>query len=146
MENVNTKEKAKSTLWDKITTILLIILVGFTVYFVAGNIHQNKTGEMFFVCGYKPVRALSGSMEPTLPVGDAALVKRTDDIEENDIIMFVSDEGSLVVHRCIDINEDGTFVTKGDANEFADFDPISQKQVIGKVVSIIPLPDFIPLP
>ena len=68
------------------------------------------------VVGYKPVVVLSGSMEPTYPVGSLIYYKAAsfEDIKENDAITFRVDDDTLVTHRVIVKNEiSQTFVTKG---------------------------------
>ena len=41
-----------------------------------------------------------------------------------------------VVHRVVEIQEDGKIITKGDNNENADFAPVTQAQVCGKVIKM----------
>lgn len=64
---------------------------------------------------------LSGSMEPVIRTGSMVLV---DTQKEN------------VVHRVVEIQEDGKIITKGDNNENADFAPVTQAQVCGKVIKM----------
>lgn len=78
---------------------------------------------------------LSGSMEPACSVGDLVLVKETQDIEVDDVIVFMQGR-SLVVHRVLE-TDGTTIVTKGDANNAADA-PILMADVKGKVVVVIP--------
>lgn len=86
--------------------------------------------------GYRPVVVLSGSMEPTFPVGSVIYYKAAlfDEIKEGDSITFHAGEGgSLVTHRVVEKQElSQSFVTKGDANESADPVPVSYGDVAGK--------------
>lgn len=63
-----------------------------------------------------------------------------DAIREGDIIEFRQGE-MMVIHRVIDIEEtEGSrfFVTKGDANDNPDIDPVSPEQVRGRVMLNVP--------
>ena len=75
-------------------------------------------------------------MADTIQIGDAVVVELTKDVKENDIIVYKEDD-DFITHRLIEINENGDFVTKGDANNTED-KPISESQVLGKVIYIIP--------
>ena len=68
--------------------------------------------------------------------GSTVIVKKTKDVEENDIIFFITQDGTPVIHRYIDTDENGQLITKGDANPKEDLEPVSLQQVQGKVVYI----------
>jgi len=93
--------------------------------------------------GFTPTVIASGSMQPTLNVGDIAITVKTPTkaIKIGDIIQFYRASGEPpTIHRVIDKYEGGGltwFITKGDANNAPD-DPINEHQVIGKVILIIP--------
>lgn len=108
-----------------------------------------------FVSEYPLLVVVSGSMEPTLEVGDLIVVQRVVDFSEIEadsnlqgtIIVFHSPPkpSDLIVHRVVDkiLKEDGLwyFTTRGDNNPASipweeDF---SQTYVVGKVVWTIPL-------
>lgn len=90
--------------------------------------------------GYRPAVVLSGSMEPTFPVGSIIYYKAApfDSIEVGDAITFhAGDGGSLVTHRVVEKQEiSQNFVTKGDANETADPNPVAYGDVAGKTWSL----------
>jgi len=94
------------------------------------------------VFSYSPRVILSGSMQPGINIGDIVIIKAIDgdQAQVGDIIMFPM--GNMkVTHRVIDVQQrDGTkyFTTKGDANSEAERDPVSAKNVKGKVVGVIP--------
>lgn len=91
------------------------------------------------VIGYKPVVVLSGSMEPTYPVGSLIYYKTTsfEDIDKNDAITFYIDSDTLVTHRVVLKNEiSQSFVTKGDANPTNDTNPVEYRNVAGKALDI----------
>lgn len=94
--------------------------------------------------GYSAFRVVTGSMEPTIPVG-ALLVNQSVDIDEikvNDIICYRAKEedhyGATVTHRviAIQIGEDGRryLETKGDANYISDIYYVEADNLIGRVI------------
>lgn len=89
-----------------------------------------------------PTVVYSGSMRPTMDVGDVVIVARVpaDVVKEGDIIQFILETGPTV-HRVVEISEsEGSkvFIVKGDANPGPDLDPIVPEQVVGKVAFTIP--------
>jgi signal peptidase len=91
-----------------------------------------------------PVVAVeSNSMEPTFQRGDILILQgiSPDQLEIGDIIVFSSPGQEIpVVHRIVEINPDGTFQTKGDANarQLSFEKKIESYQIHGKQVLIIP--------
>ena len=91
----------------------------------------------------EPFIVLSGSMEPAIPTGSIVLAdKNSSDINIGDIIAFNKGDIS-VTHRVSGIDEDGSFITKGDANETIDSAPVAREQVIGKCRFIIPFLGYV---
>jgi signal peptidase len=85
----------------------------------------------------------SGSMEPTFYRGDILVLHGApaEDLDVGDIIVFSpASDSTPVVHRIVDVNSDGTFQTKGDANsgQLPFEKSIDYGQVHGEVVLIIP--------
>lgn len=136
-EKRSTASSKISKAWDIFTTLLTIALVAVAIYCCIGVNKQNKTGELFFPFGYRPVVILSGSMEPALRTGGVVVVKQTKDVEEKDIIFFIAEERTPVIHRYIDTDEDGRMITKGDNNPKEDLEHITSEQVQGKIVMIM---------
>jgi signal peptidase len=76
---------------------------------------------------YQAYTVLSGSMEPTLPIGSViiAVPAQADELRTGDVVTIVNPQqhGMLVTHRIVGI-KDGpqgrTFTTKGDANSAPD--------------------------
>ncbi len=79
----------------------------------------------------------SWSMEPTLHVGDLVVVKGQSSYEPGDIVVYTTGH-SLVVHRIVRVLDDGTFLTKGDANLYADAIHPRLDQIKGKVILVAP--------
>ena len=79
---------------------------------------------------------LSGSMEPSLSVGDLLIVTGQESYSVDDVVVY-ADGRSAVVHRIIAMDEE-TVTTKGDANNVEDA-PFSKSRIRGKVVFVIPV-------
>ena len=96
----------------------------------------------FGYLGFEPTVIYSGSMQPVMDVGDIIIITETpiEDIEEGDIIQFRTTNANII-HRVYDIYSEGgstLFVTKGDANDHPDSEPIFPEQITGKAVFTIP--------
>ena len=85
--------------------------------------------------GYEAYNVVSGSMEPALPVGSVIYVEAVDPetVNTNDIIAFYSN-GTVVTHRVVENHYFyDEIITKGDANEKEDINPVPYDQFIGRV-------------
>jgi signal peptidase len=91
----------------------------------------------------QPTTVISGSMRPTLDVGDVVIIAKVsaDTIKTGDIIQFREAEGVTTVHRVVEIQESEgkrVFITQGDANSEPDAKPVIPENVVGKAVFAIP--------
>ena len=102
---------------------------------------------IWFAVGLFPLQPAlvgSGSMEPKMYAGDVVIIAKVpaDNVELGDVIQFRVPEGVTVMHRVIEIEEteDGgkLFVTKGDANDEPDLEPVMPENVVGKAILTIP--------
>ena len=82
---------------------------------------------------YKIYVIHTGSMTPTIP-RDSAVIVKEGVYHVGQVISFRTQHG-VVTHRVVKRNPDGTLVTKGDANQTADYGSIQPSQVIGGVVA-----------
>ena len=111
---------------------LLSILVIFSIYSVIMVKVLNK--DYVNVFGYTYFVVASGSMSGTIEVNDIIIVKLNDGYKEKDIVTF-KNNGSFITHRVERIEKDKV-ITRGDANNLDD-DPVSKKDIIGRVVLIV---------
>jgi signal peptidase len=89
---------------------------------------------------------LSGSMNPIMQPGDMVVVKTITpkDVRVGDIIAYHDPGGAenvIVTHRAMQVEKDGGTInihTKGDANEDFDTYTVSQDDVIGEMVFVLP--------
>ena len=86
-----------------------------------------------------PTVILTGSMEPSLYPGDIAIMRKVkpENIKDGDVIQYFR-RNIFIIHRVIDIDEDGEFQTKGDNNSAPDSELIGVGQVRGKMIGTVP--------
>ena len=120
-----------------VTAILLITLL-LTLYLV---ISSKTSGDNMNLFGYQIKTVLSGSMEPDIETGSIIFINVDADkkqFEAGDVITFITEENVLVTHRIIDVKNRGEqFITKGDANDAADLEPVRMENVIGKYTGVM---------
>lgn len=120
-----------------LSVILAVILAGIlacNLYTVAA---RNFGGiEYPTIFGYYRAIVVSGSMSGSIEINDMVVVHREDHYEVGDVVSYKT-ESNLVTHRIVDRTEDG-FITKGDANNVEDREPVSPEQILGKVVLVVP--------
>lgn len=118
---------------DIITNLLLIILiliftyVGYTRLILKDSSAFTKTTSFYKVA--------TGSMKPTIQIGDYILVEKQDKYEVGDIITY-KDNNSYTTHRITKINKQNV-ITKGDANNTEDENTVPIKNIKGKYIKKI---------
>lgn len=115
--------------------LFLIVLVGLVL-----ATRVNKSGT---VLGFRPLKVLSGSMEPTIKAGDLIIVRDVEDdlIKTGDVITYETRGQTLITHRVVDVVEDRgglMFKTKGDANNIEDQQLIEGRHIVGRYVCRLP--------
>lgn len=96
---------------------------------------------MIFFFHIKPVVVVSGSMEPEIPVGSLVFIDQRDQsVDPGDVIAYrIGDTmDTIIVHRVVDQNNDGTYITKGDSNDTADPASVTKQQIVGKEIFCVP--------
>lgn len=127
----------------KIVKIIIeSIVVAFLVLTLSYNVY-NYTNINFLhndittIKGYSVLEVVSGSMEPTIKIGDLIIIDTKDkNYKENDIVTFYDVNGSFVTHRIISIDGD-QMITKGDANNSND-EATDMNKIVGKYVRKVP--------
>lgn len=110
-------------------TFVLVLLLTFNVYnFVSIKILKK---DLASIGGYAILEVVTGSMEPTIHVGDIIIInKKETNYRESDIVTFYDVDGSFVTHRIVSINET-EMITKGDNNNTED-EPVKMDKIVGK--------------
>ena len=96
---------------------------------------------MIFFFHIKPVVVVSGSMEPEIPVGSLVFIDQRDQsVDPGDVLAYrIGDTmDTIIVHRFVDQNNDGTYITKGDSNDTADPASVTKQQIVGKEIFCVP--------
>lgn len=95
---------------------------------------------LVYACGIRLYHVKTGSMAEQIPEGSLCFVStfsRYESIESGDVIAFRANDDMLVTHRAVGITEEG-IITKGDANNTNDSDPVTKENYIGKTVYSVP--------
>ena len=119
----------KKVIINTIQILFIIILVA-----VATILVTSKTDKLF---GIRSFAVLTGSMQPTIDRGSLIFVQPTSTYTKEDIISF-RQENVIITHRILQVDPEGSFITKGDANNTKDKKMVNRKDVIGKQVLTIP--------
>lgn len=125
-------------LYIKLTFIVLALLPFVVFTLITGNTNVLPSFKSFVV--------LSGSMEPTLPVGSITYTNKSGFYERGDVIAFQNAGGQTVTHRIIETTAMATgagYKTQGDANNAADADVIPGDKILGKVMFHIPYVGYV---
>ena len=121
-----------SRLLSLVGTVLLLVMIAVTVPLTLPNL-----------MGYHIYQVVSGSMEPEIPVGSLVYIQDGDpeDALDGEVIAFygVTDASAIITHRLIENRVTmGEMITKGDANEINDINPVPYDHYIGRVVLSLP--------
>jgi signal peptidase I len=92
--------------------LLVLAVAVFSLFVAYGTMVDNRW--------YKIVAIDGGSMSPSIRQGDAILVTRPPATLKEGMIVVLQVNGRLVTHRVVTVRRDGSFTTKGDANDHAD--------------------------
>ena len=133
---VKTTEKGTRLMWkvNKLVWLVILLIAAFMIFLNCG------------LFKYYTLTIGSGSMHPTISVGDVIIVEKKNidelpSIKVDDVLVF-KNSNRVVVHRVISIeikNNEYLFYTKGDANKTADDFIIRSKDVIGITKVKIPI-------
>lgn len=125
-------KKLKTALRYVLLTMMALI-IGVNLYSCNANRLAGNPMPMPFGIGSAVV--LSGSMEPTLSVGDFVIIKEAEEYAVGDVVVYQEGSG-LVIHRIME-TDGQTLITRGDANNVDD-DPVPVIYVKGRMVCAIP--------
>ncbi|MBW6442068.1 signal peptidase I [Patescibacteria group bacterium] len=113
----------------KIITTIFTILIIFPLCWI-------------YLTNVKVLRVISNSMEPEIKKGSLVIMSKQNNYKVGDIISYKTDQNTVpVTHRIekiFKIKGNHFFITKGDSNQEEDPYPISEKELIGKVIFVIP--------
>jgi signal peptidase len=143
------KKLWKNEYFQTAVTIALIFVIVFSFYFGSQIILGTE---------YPALAVASGSMLPTLNIGDLIIVQKVDPAQINadkftgDVLVFRDprNPAELIVHRAVKIEKKGSYfliTTLGDNmyGEKDQFSPWNSSLLIGKVVARVPYIGNLPL-
>lgn len=144
-ESKEIKRKKTFRLIVKIFNILLLSIISLFLiclmfYVISSKIAEKKEKTPLF--GFYTI--ISPSMEPNINVYDVVLVKKTNinKLKKGDVITFYSTNNYFgdtpITHRIANIDDRTSIIVKGDHNEKADNEKVIPKNIIGKVILVIP--------
>lgn len=117
-----------------IATIITLIVVLNVYNFINIKILNKDLSTIF---GYSVLEVVSGSMKPTIEVGELIVIDTNEkNYKKDDIVTFYDVNGAFVTHRIVSIDED-KMITKGDNNDSKD-DATDVDKIVGKYVCKIP--------
>lgn len=92
--------------------------------------------------GWSPTSVMTASMTPAIEVGDVVVAAPADRAQIVPGRVLLADDPDwpdrLRLHRLVEVADDGSFVTKGDANPSADTSPLHPDAVLGVGVLRVP--------
>lgn len=141
-EAIKRRKRAENILKRKINILIYIILIPILIYNISLIIQAViKTSETPNFLGIKTYVIISGSMKPSLQIGDIVIVKKVaqNELKQGDIISYRQGQ-SVITHRIAEvIDKEGEveYKTKGDNNNAEDSGTVSYEMIEGKVVKHI---------
>lgn len=106
------------------STILMVVLLALAAVLIVP-----------VILGYTELAVLTGSMQPTIPVGSLIYVKEVEPstLQVGDVVTYRLEGDTMVTHRVVETNPDeGYLVTQGDANADPD-GQITFDRIVGKM-------------
>ncbi|MDH6367501.1 MULTISPECIES: signal peptidase I [Breznakia] len=136
MKNTSTKHKVLTIVGIIMSIILIPILIINVTLIVKSYTEPEKVPS---IGGIAPMIVLTDSMYPEIQSGDLIICNVTDakKVKVGDIITYFdpkSEKNAVVTHRVVEIQDvEGklAFITKGDANNTNDADPIPEQNLVG---------------
>lgn len=131
-------KRYKYMLFNFILGASIICIMIFAVYSYIDSLNPEYVSG---IGKFKFMHMITGSMKPEINIDDIIITRAVDagSLETGDIITFRTSGNMLVTHRIKHINEDGSFITKGDANAMEDIGlKVNRDNIVGKYFFKIP--------
>lgn len=134
------------SIFGNVIFVLLLLVMATLSFFL---IQSRIAGGVPEIAGYKMYIVLSGSMSPEFDTGSLAFVQDvdTDELAVGDIITYrtQAESDSLTTHRIVEIMKNGNtqFVTRGDANNVNDPNPVLDENIVGRVTGSVPYVGYV---
>ena len=79
--------------------IIVFVLISIGFYYIFQIKVMNN--DYVNICGYTFFEVATGSMSPVIEIGDVVIVKITDQVDVNDIIVY-QDGNDFITHKLIE--------------------------------------------
>ena len=123
---------------SSLLTLAIIAVTAVTLLLGISGMDRQDPKSLF---GLRAYIVLSESMMPTFDKGSVIIVKETaqENLQEGDIITYMPIRGDdvLLTHRVVRIDGSGegrSFITRGDANNTDDPNPVSADMILGRTI------------
>ena len=124
-------------------TLITVMAFLSMIMFLSCMVTGLATGKPS-VFGYRIMWVRTPSMEPAIMTGDFVLVKATDetDVAVGDIAVYEKRDESnswphyRIIHRVMDVTDEGNYIFKGDNNQFPDEKEVTPDQISYKAVYV----------
>lgn len=137
----------KKNVMNRILSMIRNVAFVVVILFVCFIIYTMSHGNTVSIAGYRVLRVLTSSMEPTI-VGNTCIITKEVDVDElkvGDIITFISEDPAIYgyynthrINEIIEENGEERFVTKGDNSYEVDPYTVSKDNVVGIYVKELP--------
>lgn len=121
-----------------VSVIFLVLLASLALLLGISGIDRENPKSIF---GFRAFIVLTGSMNPEFDAGSMIIIREipADMYKERDIITYrpLTSDDTFLTHRIVRIISDDygtTFITRGDANNIDDPNPVPSAEVLGKVI------------
>lgn len=118
----------------KIINITLIVSIFLLLPIVVFTLITSRTN---LISDIQSFVVLTGSMQPKIPVGSVIYAQKQNSYNNGDVIAFGSGNNT-VTHRIVNVKNDGSYITRGDANNTNDANPVFTKDILGKQIFSLP--------
>lgn len=131
------EDLVKKCIYILVNSILSALIISMLILNISSYINRSNPEHVSSMGSYKIMKVITGSMMPAIGIGDIIIASKPDidSLRIGDIITFRIPGNILVTHRIVDIKEDGSFITKGDANHEEDTGIlVDENNIIGKYI------------
>ncbi|KKR06014.1 MAG: Signal peptidase, type I [candidate division WS6 bacterium GW2011_GWF2_39_15] len=132
---------SNKNLWSIVSKALVTVCITLVIIFISLIIVSEAMNDLPF----KMFSVESGSMSPTIEMGDLIIVEKSSDYKKGDIITFSTINETpkrTITHRIVDVDEKGIITTKGDFNQSNDIDKVQKNDILGEYIARAPYIGF----
>ena len=142
------KKKLVFKILQKVFSISLIVVVSvllvFGIFDKFGLLKSGSKSIIVVASGSMSKKdpanywLFENNLDDQFPTFSIIVVEKVnpDDLKQYDTIVYKDKHGKNIIHRIVDTTKDGLFLTRGDANNTNDDDPVSPESVQGRYTGV----------